>query len=74
MLQYDRTNVYEGIDINRTSVSKEFDVCQYWHFLKYSFNFQPNVCNICHDLLMRCVNLSDIAILNIIGLNAVLLV
>ena len=29
--------------------------------------FQPNVCNRCHDLLIMCVNLSDIAILNIKG-------
>ena len=29
--------------------------------------FQPNVWNICHDLLMMSVNLSDIAILHIKG-------
>ena len=34
--------------------------------LSYSFKFQPNFCNKCHDLLMS-VNLSDIAILNIKG-------
>ena len=28
------------------------------------FKFQPYVCNICHDLLMMSMNLSDIAILN----------
>ena len=32
----------------------------------YSFKFQPNVCNRCHNLLMS-LNLSDIAILNIKG-------
>ena len=35
--------------------------------LNYSFKFQPNVCNRCHDLLMISVNLSDIAILNVQG-------
>ena len=34
-------------------------------FLNYSFKFQPNVCNRCHDLLMMSINLSDVAILNI---------
>ena len=34
-------------------------------FLNYSFKFQPNVFNRCHDLLIISVNLSDIAILNI---------
>ena len=35
--------------------------------INYSFKFQPNVCNRCHDLLMMPMNLSDIAILNIKG-------
>ena len=33
-------------------------------FSKY-FQFQPNVCNRCHDLLMMSINLSSVAILNI---------
>ena len=65
MLYYDRIDVSEGIDVNKTSASKECDVCHYWYFLNYSFKFQPNICNRCHDLLMMSVNLSDIAILNI---------
>ena len=67
MLYYDRIDVSEGIDVNKTSASKECDICHYWYFLNYSFKFQPNVCNRCHDLLMMSINLSDIAILNIKG-------
>ena len=66
MLSYGRIDVSEGIDVNKTSQSKECDVCYYWCFLNYIFNFQPNVCNRCHDLFMS-MNLSDIAILNIKG-------
>ena len=29
MLYYDRTNFFEVIDINKTSVSKECDICHY---------------------------------------------
>ena len=36
-------------------------------FFSFSFKFQPNVCNRCHDLLMISINLSDIAILNMKG-------
>ena len=67
MLYFDRIDVSEGIDVNKTSASKECDVCHYWYFLNYSFKFQPNACNRCHDLLMMSLNLSDIAILNIKG-------
>ena len=49
------------------SASKECDICHYWYFLNYTFKFQPNVCNRCHDLLMMPINLSDIASLNIKG-------
>ena len=65
MLYYDRIDVSEGIDVNKTSASKECDVCHYWYFLNFSFKFQPNVCNRCHGLLMVSVNFSDINILNI---------
>ena len=66
MLYYDRTDVSEGIDVNKTSASKECDICHYWYFLNYNFKFQTNVCNRCHDLSMMSINLSDIIpILNI---------
>ena len=67
MLYFDRIDVSEGIDVNKTSASKECDICHYWYFLNYSFKFQPNVCNRCHDFLMMSINLSDIANLNIKG-------
>ena len=67
MLCYDIIDISEGIDVNKTSASKDCDICNYWYFLNYGFKFQLNVCNRCHDLLMMAINLSDIAILNIKG-------
>ena len=67
MLYYDRIEVSEGINVNKTSASKEFDISHYWCLL--SFNFQQNFCNRYHDLLMMSMNLSDIAILNIKGFD-----
>ena len=66
MLYFDRIDISEGIDVNKTSKSKECDVCRCWYFLNKGFKFPPNVCNKCHDLLMS-MNLNDIAILNIKG-------
>ena len=62
-MYYDRIDVSEGIDVNKTSASKECDVWQYWYFLIYSFKFQSNVCNRYQDLSMVSVVLSDIVIL-----------
>ena len=67
MLYFDRIDVSEGIYVIKTSASKECDICHYWYFLNFSFKFQPNACNRCHDLLMMSINLSDVAILNIKG-------
>ena len=67
MLYYDRTDISERVDVNKTSASKECDICHYWYFLNYSFKFQTIVCNRYQDLLMISINLSDIAILNIKG-------
>ena len=67
MLHFDRIDVSERIDVNKTCASKECDICHYWCFLDYSFKFQPNVCNRCHDLLMMSMNLGDITILHIKG-------
>ena len=67
MLYYGRIDVSQGIDVNKTTASKECDICHYCYFLNYSFQFQPNVFNRCPDLLMMSLNLSDIAILNIKG-------
>ena len=67
MLHYHRIDVFEGIDVNKTSESNECDICHYWYFLDKCFKFQSYVCNRCYDLLMMSVNLSDIAILSIKG-------
>ena len=59
MLYFDRIDISEGIDVNKTRVSKECNICHYWYFLNYSFKFQSNVCNRFHDLLLMSMNLSN---------------
>ena len=64
MLYFDRIDLFEGIDVNKISDSKQSDVCRCF-FLNKGFKSQPNICNECHDLLMMFMNLTDITILNI---------
>ena len=66
-LYFDRIDVSEGIDINKTSAFKECDIFPYFYFLDKEFKFQTYVCNRCHDFLMMSTNLRNIAILNING-------
>ena len=39
MLYFDRINVSERIDVNKTIASKECDICHYWYFLIEALNF-----------------------------------
>ena len=68
MLYYDRMNVSEGINANKASPSKECIIFPCWYFLDKRFTF-PHVCNGCHDVLIMSINLSDIAFLNICGVD-----
>ena len=41
MLEYNRIDISEGIDTNKTSTSKECNICHYWYFLDKNFNYEP---------------------------------
>ena len=51
MMQYNKIDVSEGIDVNKTSASKECELCLYWFFKDVGFKSEEHVCNKCHDLL-----------------------
>ena len=54
MLEYDRIEVNEGIDINKNKlVRKEFWICGYWYFINKNFNYQKHSCNGCHDMSLK---------------------
>ena len=65
MLEFDRINVSEGIDINKTNTSKECDICYYWYFLDKNFKHEPYLCNGCHDLMQKAINFNDVAIASV---------
>ena len=67
MIQYQKNYVSEGIDVNKTSASKEYRLCHYWFFKDIGFKFEEHVCNRCHDLLTMAHSLKNIAILSAKG-------
>ena len=67
MLQYEKIDASEGIDVNKASASKECDLCHYWFFKDVGFKFEEHVCNGCHDLLTMAYSLKNIAILSAKG-------
>ena len=67
MLEYDRIDISEGINIDKTNKSKECDICHYWYFLDKNFNYEKYLCNGCHDLMQKTMRFNDVAIVSIKG-------
>ena len=65
MLQFEKNDVFEGIDTNKTSASKESMLCHYLYFKDIGFKFKSHVCNKCHNVLVTVYELKNIAILNV---------
>ena len=69
MLQYERIDISEGIDFDEVNKSVECMICHYWYFKDIDFEYQPYVCNGCHDFSMIVQNLDDFVILRVTGVD-----
>ena len=69
MLQYERIDVSEGIDLNKSDKSNECMICDNCYFKDIGYQYQPHVCNGCHDFSMIAYNLKDFMILNMKRVN-----
>ena len=67
ILEYDRMDVSEGIDVNETSASKYYDICHFWYFKDIGFRYEPYLCNGCHNLIQKAVSFNDVAIAYVNG-------
>ena len=67
MLEYDETDISEGIDVNKANASKECDNCHYWYFKDIGFKYEPYLCNGCHDLMRKAINFNDVAVVSYKG-------
>ena len=56
MLEYERIDISEGIDVNKTNLSKECDICHYWYFKDIGFKYEKYLCNGCHDLMQKAMS------------------
>ena len=62
MLDYRRIDISEGIDVDKTNLSKGCDICHYWYFKDIGFKYEPYFCNGCHDLMQKAMSFDNIAI------------
>ena len=67
MLEYDRIDISEEIDVNKTSLSKECDIWHYWYFKDIGFKYEKYLCNGCHDLMQKAMSFNNVAIVYVKG-------
>ena len=67
MLEYDRIDISEGIDIKKTNASKECKICHYWYFKDIRVKYEPYLCNGCHGLMQKAVSFNNVDIVYVKG-------
>ena len=64
MLEYDRINISEGIDINKfEETSRECSLCKFYYFLDKNFKYGPYLCDGCY-MFMKTVSMQNLTIIN----------
>ena len=67
MLEYERIDISEGIDVNKTNLSKKCDICHYWYFKNIGLKYERYLCNACHNLMQKALSFNNIAIVHVEG-------
>ena len=67
MLEYDRIDISEGNDVNKTNASKECKICHYWYFKDIGFKCETYLCNGCYGLMKKAISANDVGIVYVKG-------
>ena len=67
MIEYERIDILEGIDVNKTNKSKECKLCHYWYFLDKDFSYGPYLCDGCYNIMQKSIDSKIIAIVYVKG-------
>ena len=64
MLEYDRIDPSEGIDVNKCEdTSRKCNFCQYYYFEFKNFNYQKYLCDGCHDMSVKALSMQHLTII-----------
>ena len=69
MVHYSKTDTSKAIDVNKRKISKQLMVCHYSFLMYYVIKVTDKFCKGCYNTLLISVNVSNIAITNIEGLD-----
>ena len=65
MLEYDRIDISEGIDVNKNkNISRECSLCKFYYFLDKNFKYGPYLCDGCYDMSSKAISMQNLTIMN----------
>ena len=67
MLEYERINISEGIDLNKINKSKECMLCHRWYFLNKNFYYGPYLFDGCYNMTQKSIDSKNIDIVYVKG-------
>ena len=64
-MKYDRIDISEGIDVDKTNESRECKFCHHWFVLNKNFKYGPYLCDGCYDISQKSTDFKNITIVHI---------
>ena len=64
MLKYNKIDITEGIDVDKTNKSREYMFCHYWYYLNKNFSYGPFTCDGCYNIVQKSTDFKNIAIVH----------
>ena len=69
MLKYDKIDITEGIDLDKTNKSRECMFCHYWYYLNKNFRYRQFACDGFYNIVQRSADFRNIAIIHFKKVN-----
>ena len=65
ILEYERIDILDEIDVYMSDKSKKCMLCHYWYFLDKNCIYGSYLCDECYNLAQKCNKLKNIAIVHV---------
>ena len=68
MLEFDRIDISEGIDVIKTNAPRKCYICHYWCFKDIGLKYESYLYKDCYDLMQNAMSFDDVAIVYVKGI------
>ena len=65
MLKYDKIDITQEIDVDKTNKSRKCMFCHYWYYLNKNFSYGPFTCDGCYNIVQRSIDVKNVSIVRV---------